>query len=378
MKPESSSNITIMITGGHVTPAIAVIDELRLRYPTKNLVFVGRKHALEGEAVLSEEYRMITNLGIRFLPITAGRLKREGGLSQLAALCKVPIGFIQACVLVFREKPTLVVSFGGYVALPIAIAAYLFGVPIVTHEQTTRPGLANRLIARIASAICVSFPETAKRFWGGKKVIVTGLPMRREIIKPPSTSPIVLPKDAPVLLVVGGSTGSVSINNIVFRALPTLLDTYTVIHQVGRISEPELDHVIGKLPQTLRPRYIAKAYLSAGEYSWAIHHSRMVIGRSGANTVTEVALSGALAIFIPLPWAARNEQFFNAKYLEAAGSIVITQETVTSTSLVDAVYRIETSWEKRKAMAMQFAQTVPKDGARRLVEVIEQTIVFAR
>ena len=219
MREHTPKDVTVMLTGGHVTPAIATIEEIQSRYPSWRLVFVGRKHAFEGVSVVSEEYTLITSMGIRFLPIIAGRLKREGGIGQMFALFKTPIGYIQAFFYMIRERPSVVVSFGGYVGLPVSLVAWAFGIPVVIHEQTTRPGVANRMIARIAKEICVSFPDTSLYF-RSSRIHVTGLPIRRGILKFPQKSPIQLPKDdRPILLIVGGSTGSVSINSIVYKAL---------------------------------------------------------------------------------------------------------------------------------------------------------------
>ena len=135
----------ILICGGHVTPALALIDEMQGEY---ELVFVGRTYAVE--------YSLVTKKGIRFISINAGK-------SSWSAFFKTPLGFIQAFLLLLFERPQVVVSFGGYVALPVALVAWMFGIPVVTHEQTLAPGRANRIIANIAKRICVTFPETAMR-----------------------------------------------------------------------------------------------------------------------------------------------------------------------------------------------------------------------
>jgi len=374
MRPSPTKRMTILMTGGHVTPAIATIEEIRSRSLVWRIVFVGRLRALEGEKAISEEYRLMRDLRIPFVPIVAGRLKREGGVGALFALAKVPIGFFQAIGIIRRERPSVVVSFGGYVALPVALAARVFGVPIITHEQTTRPGVANRLISRIASVVCVTFADTAALFPKSQRVEVTGLPVRKEIFLPPRTCPFRLSMNKPILLIVGGSTGSVSVNNVLFQALPRLLDTYVVIHQVGRVSEAKSREVLRTLQPRMRERYIVRVYLSASEYSWALHHANIVIGRSGANTVMELLLSAAVAILIPLPWAADNEQFHNARRLLSGGSEIVSQDTLSDTTLISTIKRMMTNWEERKALAQRLAATMPNNGAERLVGVIERVV----
>lgn len=364
--------ITLLLTGGHVTPAIATIEEIRSRFPGWKLIFVGRKHSLEGKNILSEEYRLIHELGIPFFPITAGRLKRDGGLSAVTALGKIPIGFVQAMLTVVRFRPAVIVTFGGYVALPVAMSAKLFGIPVVTHEQTTRPGLANRLIARIATRTCVSFPETKTML--GDDVVLTGLPLRRAVLTKSPQKPFDVPDDKPILFVVGGSTGSVSVNAAVFAALPVLLQTYIVVHQVGRLSEQTSQTVADKLTKKLAEHYIHRAYFSAVEYSWAMHNSSIVIGRSGANTVMEIALAAKTAICIPLPWAAENEQFHNAVVLTRGGSVILPQDELTAESLIRTVNEVYDSREERSRKAKELSGAIPKDGAKRFVDVIEHIL----
>lgn len=364
-----------MMTGGHITPAIATIEEIRSRFPDWKIVFVGRKYALEGKRVIAEEWRIIKEMDIRFVPIVAGRLKREGSVSTLVALLKVPVGLLQACLFVLREKPDMVVSFGGYVALPVALSARLFGVPVVTHEQTTRPGLANRIISWVATKICVTFPGTEKMLSKKRNVILTGLPIRSDILRPPSDAQFTLDRSKPLLLIVGGSTGSVSVNEAVFKALPDLLLRYTVIHQVGRYSVERSEAVIRSLPPSQRERYIVRPYLRPQEYSWALHAASLVIGRSGANTVTEIALAGAVALFIPLPWAANNEQLHNAEVLLPYGSVILPQKKLSAKTILAHVSSILSNIDERKEMALRMAHTLPHDGAKRFTDVIEHCLL---
>lgn len=363
------------MTGGHITPAIATIEEMRFRFPDWKIVFVGRKYALEGTKVISEECRIIKEMDIRFIPIIAGRLKREGSVNTIVALLKVPVGLLQACLFVLREKPDMVVSFGGYVALPVAMSARLFGVPVVTHEQTMRPGLANRIISWVATKICISFPGTEKMLAKKHRVVLTGLPIRKDVLFPPASPPFTLDKSKPMLLIVGGSTGSVSINEAVFKALPDLLSRFTVIHQVGRYSVARAEEVVRALPPSQRERYVVRPYLSPQEYSWALHAAQLIIGRSGANTVTEIALAGVVALFIPLPWAANNEQLHNAQVLLPYGSVILPQKKLSAKTILAHVSSMISNIDERKDMAARISETLPHDGAKRFVDVIEHCLL---
>lgn len=368
-------SVKIMMTGGHITPAIATIEELDKQHPDWEIVFIGRKTALEGYVTHSEEYRLIRGLGLKFFPISAGRLKREGGVSVIMALMKFPVGIVQAAWHIARQRPDIIVSFGGYIALPVVLVAWMWQIPIVTHEQTTRLGLANRVIARMATRICVSFPDTVTQFPGNTNLVVTGLPVRQSVFSVPKSGPFTWDPKFPLLFIVGGSTGSTSINDLVFRALPALLSRYTVIHQVGRISESRARDVKGQLHASVRNRYQPLPYITAEAYSFLLHKAALIIGRSGANTVMEIAISAKIAIFIPLPWSGDNEQYYNAKILQDAGSaLVLEQKHVSADSLVMHVHAMMEALPERSRKAKAFAARIPHDGAKRFVTVIADVL----
>jgi UDP-N-acetylglucosamine--N-acetylmuramyl-(pentapeptide) pyrophosphoryl-undecaprenol N-acetylglucosamine transferase len=359
---------TILITGGHITPAIATIEAIRTSQPRWHVVFVGRETPFEGSAVASEERHLIESLDIPFFPITAGRLKREGGLRAVTSLAKVPIGMWQALAVIRKTRPDMILSFGGYVALPVALMAKLMRIPVVTHEQTTVPGLANRLIATVASVVCTSFSGSDKSY-KHTRVVHTGLPMRARTFIPPKHSRFALDNSVPLIFITGGSTGAKSVNEIVYAALPTLLSKVAIIHQVGRLSIGEAQRI--KIPERFKSRYVPVPYLSADEYSWVIHQATLICGRSGANTVTEVAAMGRVALWIPLPWSAGNEQLKNAQLLEKAGtSVILPQSALTPESLENAIDRMISHISTYKSEALKYSRSVPRNGAQKLVEVL--------
>lgn len=369
MKNVQKKQYKVLITGGHVTPAVATIEQMKKRYPSWDIVFVGRKKALEGASVVSEEYSLIQSLGIRFVPLIAGRIKRDLSFYTLWSLLKIPIGFFHAWWVVAFERPDVIVSFGGYVAAPIVATAWCMRIPIVTHEQTTAPGLANRLIARCATKICTSFPGQESLF--SKPIIYTGLPIRQSMFDSGGAEKFQVDAHVPLLFVTGGNTGSMSINDVVYQALPQLLDHYTIIHQVGRVSASRAQAVKQSGPKELMGRYHPVAYMDASTYSWVMHHAALIIGRSGANTVMEVATLGRMALWIPLPWAAGDEQASNAKWLEQAGGArVLAQSTLTVESLVTHVNEMITHKNIYLDAAEKFAKTIPHDGADKLVDVV--------
>lgn len=360
----------IFVTGGHLTPALAVIEEIRKEKKNWDVVFVGRMYAMEGDTTPSEEYGVVTGLGLRFLSIPAGRFRREASFATLTELAKVPFAFAAALRYIQTEKPDAVLSFGGYVALPVVLAAAMLGVPVITHEQTRVVGLANRIIARFAKAVCVSFADMVGLFPKGKTEL-TGLPIRSGIFTPPERSPFSLTGTKPLLYITGGATGAQSVNDVVFSALPALLAKYRIVHQTGKRSYPKALETEARLPEQLRARYAPSPYLTVDGVSWAMHNAALVVGRSGANTVGEVLAIGKRALFIPLPWAAGNEQEKNARLLADAGlAVVLGQESLTPDILVS---HIDTEVQRGSDAIRTDGHVLP-DAAAKVVAVVERCL----
>ncbi len=366
---------TIVICGGHITPALALIDALKGEKDI-DMVFIGRRSAIEGSHVPSFEYQLIHQKGIRFVPITAGRLQRQFTLQTIPSILKVPVGFTQAYVYCLRERPSLIVSFGGYVALPVAIAGWLCRVPVITHEQTLVVGLANRIIARIANRVCVTFPEVVGRLPKGKAVY-TGLPMRRGLFSPPKTAPFAPDtKRFPLLYITGGGTGAQSINRLLYPILPHLLQRYSIVHQVGDMSLAEAQNIRMALPDEYKDRYIVRSYIPLPVLSWVLSRAVFIVGRSGANTVLELAALGKVALFVPLPWAGGGEQQANAEWLARnGGAVVLTQRELTSDLLERKIDDVWVNIKSLQAQADACAEHIPRNGAERVMVEIEHILL---
>jgi UDP-N-acetylglucosamine--N-acetylmuramyl-(pentapeptide) pyrophosphoryl-undecaprenol N-acetylglucosamine transferase len=358
---------TIFITGGHPTPAIALIEEIRKIHPSWKCYWVGRKYAFEGKNIRSSEYQLVHELGIPFLSCITGRLQRNFTLQTIPSLIKIPLGFFQSLFLILKYRPTRIVSFGGYVAVPVACAGYLLGVPIVTHEQVQHPGLGNRIIGLFAKKICVSFSETVS-FFPKSNVVVTGIPIRSGIFSPPAKPSFSYPNSKlPMLYITGGSTGAQSLNDAVFPILHRLIDSWIIIHQTGEVSYSKA-HTYKDSLGVSSSRYIIQPFFKISDLSWIYAHAEIILGRSGANTVAEVSALHKKAIFIPLPWAGGDEQKINAHtYALTGNAVVLDQEKVSEQSLEQALQTI-------KAQSVRIPKELSQDketSARRMVQVIE-------
>lgn len=360
----------IFVTGGHVTTAIAVVEQLSLERPDIAIVFIGRKYALEGTRHTSEEYRLVTDRAIRFLPLTTGRLQRVLTRWTLLSLLKLPGGFFQAFYYCWRENPALIVSFGGYIALPVVVAGWVLGIPSITHEQTKIPGMTNKIIAHIARRVCVSFEDTMSVF-PKHKTIHTGLPIRKGIFRKPKSSSFPIDRTVPIVYITGGSTGAVSLNELVFPVVTTLIRQFTVVHQTGPLSYEKAQILAAKLSGRGVLRYIPRPYIDETDQAFLLHRATLVIGRSGANTVGEVHACGAVGLFVPLPWSSNNEQLHNAMYLANLGAaVVLEQQTLSPRQLLESITWFTKNIEPYQRQARLASQMVIRDGAKRVVREI--------
>lgn len=361
----------VLVTGGHVTPALAVMAELKRR--GWDIAYVGRTKALEGEETPAQEIVEVRRLGYRFIPITTGRVQRKFTSHTISSLFKIPLGFIQGFLIVLPNKPQVVLSFGGYVAVPVVFWSWVFGIPVVTHEQTLSPGLANKIIAFFATKICVAFPEVVD-FFPKDKTIRTGNPLRREIFN--EYQRIDLPKSKPVVYITGGNLGAHGINVKVEEVLEKLLARWTIIHQCGTSKKyrdfERLNKKREQLPTSLRKHYLLFSFLDSEHIGGIFKHADVIVTRAGANIASELIALTKAALFIPLPWAGESEQEKNAAYLTDLGCArQILQKDLTGELLLKEIDELF----KKKAMVIQNLKSLRKnmilDADKRVADVLE-------
>ena len=339
----------LLITGGHVTPALAVIDEIQEKYKDSQLVFIGRKFINDRETSYSFEYHEVVSRNIRFIHLNAGRLTRIASWNTFLNALKIPSGFIEAFVILENEKPDAILTFGGYLGLPIALAAFLKGIPVYTHEQTIHPGIANRMIATIAKKIFISFPES-KQYFTSSKVVLSGNPIRKSIFK--TDKNIQIDQDKTCIYITGGSLGAHSVNSHIERILPQLLKLYVIIHQTGNVAEfkdyERLKAYKDSLESELSERYILKEHFLDEEIGWVYKSCDFVIGRSGANTFFELVALNKPAIFIPLPWSAHDEQREQAHIFKKNGVGEVFEQNRPSQKLLECIFKMDADLQEYK------------------------------
>ncbi len=364
----------IVLTGGHLAPALAVIEELKKEGGLK-IYYFGRKYSLEGEKVLSAESKIIPSMGIEFIPITTGRLQRKFTRYTVPSLLKVPLGFFQSLYYLLRIKPKLVCSFGGYISVPVVIASWLLGIPILTHEQTSVFGLASKINSFFASKIAVSFSESL-RYFPKDKVVLTGNPIRPEVFQIKKPSHFTLrPSCLPLIYITGGNQGSHVINMAVVEILPKLLKHYRVIHQTGERDYPQITNYKLEIAEKLRERYFISPFIDPHDIGWVLNKADLIISRAGANIVCEVAALGKPALFIPIPWVYQNEQEKNAQMLVKAGTAeILPQEKLNGEVLLTKISQMTKNLLKYKRNAKRAQEIVRLDSASRIVAELNDLV----
>jgi UDP-N-acetylglucosamine--N-acetylmuramyl-(pentapeptide) pyrophosphoryl-undecaprenol N-acetylglucosamine transferase len=356
-------------TGGHVQPALSVVGVLRQRDALEDAIWIGSGDGVEREAA--------ERAGIRFVAIPTGKFRRYFSLLNFTDAVRVPLGVVIARRALRAFQPDVVLSTGGFVSVPTVVAARGIA-PVITHEQTATIGLANRVNARFADALAVSFApsEPAARALH-RTVLVTGNPVRSELLtgdRARGLQRFGFDPGIPVVYVTGGARGSTPINQRIAALLPDLLEQTQIIHQTGALGA-NADAAAQRAQRDTMPTRLARRYqildLVRDELPDVYAASDLVIGRAGAGTVAELAYVGLPAIFIPLPGAGGDEQSMNARVLEGAGAaVIVPQHEATPERLREEIGRLLGDPQQRARMAVAAKSAARPDAADRLADAL--------
>ncbi len=318
-------------TAGHVTPNLALIPALREQ--GWDIGYIGSYKGIEKELIEKE--------GIPYRGISSGKLRRYFSFKNFTDPFRILKGYFQARGILKRERPDVIFSKGGFVAVPVVLAAKARRIPVIIHESDMTPGLANKLCIPSARKVCCNFPETLK-YLPKEKAVLTGSPIRRELL---SGSPLAgfkftgLSSKKPVLLVIGGSLGSVKVNTAIREILPELLKEWQVVHLCGK---GNLDASLSGLDG-----YVQYEYISA-QLKDLFAMSDLMVSRAGANSICELLALRKPNILIPLSAAAsRGDQILNAESFRKQGfSEVLQEEELTGEALLSLIKKVHGDRQK--------------------------------
>ena len=321
----AKENVRICVVGGgHLTPALATIEKLLDK--KASILFVGRE-VTDIYNSASKEMLEAEKLGVGFETISPAKFHRKPLSRNVSEPKKALISIAQAFKIIRRFNPDVVLCFGGYVALPIALIARLKSIPIITHEQTSVLGKSNQVISKFATRLAISWESSVAQ---SNKVILTGNPIRTQITNKQATPEWFQKQKLPLIYITGGNQGARDINRYIVNNLEKLTKKYQLIHQTGDARDRE-DYNLAlqakkSLPKTLRKNYSPKTWLADKEVAWLMQSADLVVGRSGANTIAELLVNETNSLLIPLPFSAKGEQYANAQKAVQMGFGAILEE----------------------------------------------------
>jgi UDP-N-acetylglucosamine--N-acetylmuramyl-(pentapeptide) pyrophosphoryl-undecaprenol N-acetylglucosamine transferase len=339
-------------TLGSVMPLLAVLEELKLRDPGLDFLWVGTGKG--------PEKQIVETGGAHFKSIISTKLRRYFDARNFFAPFFIVLAFFQSFFLLRKERPSIVVSAGGFVGLPLIWAAWCQKIPILIHQEDAIPGLANRLAAPFAKKITVTFPKSADAYPKNKTAIL-GNPVRAEISgysKQVGAEYFNLSSKLPVLFITGGGTGSDFLNNLLWENLDELTSIAEIIHSAGR----------GKAIPTIsgNPRYHQYEILT-DRYVDALALADLVVSRAGMSALSEFAAMSKPAFLIPLP----GHQEENARILEEAGAaIVLKQKDATPKKFLEAVRDLLENAEKRAEFGKNIHQAIKTDVRAEMADLV--------
>lgn len=341
-------------TAGHVTPNIALLPTLKER--GYEVHYIGSKDGIEK--------KLIKSMNIPYYEISSGKLRRYFDLKNFTDPFRVIKGFSDAKRIIKKVKPDVIFSKGGFVSVPVVIAAKRCHIPAIIHESDMTPGLANKLCIPSAYKICCNFPETVQCLPDGKAVL-SGSPIRQELFSGSKEKGLQFcgfDSSTPVILIIGGSLGSVAVNKAVRSVLDTLLESFQIIHLCGK----------GHIDDTLKQKkgYAQFEYIQK-ELSDLFAAADLMISRAGANAICEILALKKPNILIPLSAAAsRGDQILNAQSFKKQGfSYVLEEENVTDTSLLQAIQEV---YNNRKSYIDAMSQSTMNNAIEIIANLIDE------
>ncbi len=362
----------IVFTGGHHNSALEVAKVLMAK--GYQIIWIGHKHTMQNESSLSFEYQEVTNHHIQFIELVSGKFYRP---SHYTEWLKIPGGIWSAYRILKTVKPKLIVSFGGYLSTPVVLAGWWLKIPSVCHEQTTTAGWANRLNARVAAKVFISWPESL-RYFPVEKTLFTGVPLRRTVMSklPPITR---FSQNRPTILVTGGKQGSHVINQTVGAAYRILLEKYNLIHQCGGLRQTrDYDRLTQKkrqLPPRIREGLYLRKYFFQTEMCRALRQADLVIGRAGAHTVYELLALGKPALYIPLRKSMTAEQIGNARKAVSFGlGEILEEENLKPKTLLLKVAEIIGKLPDMQLAGRNTRRQIKKDATEVIATTIEKML----
>lgn len=340
-------------TAGHVTPCIALIPKLRSEGYI--IEYIGSKSGMEKE--------LIEKMKVSYHSISTGKLRRYLDFKNLTDAFKVVKGIGDSLSVLKKTRPDVIFSKGGFVGVPVVIAGRILGTPVIIHESDFSCGLANRISIPFANAVCVSFPETLD-YVPKSKAVLTGTPIRKALfsgVREIGLSLCRFDSSKPVVLIIGGSLGSVKINSVIREALPKMLHCFQVAHICGK----------GNMDNSINLKGYRQFEYVGDELPHLFAMANVIVSRAGANSISEILALCKPAILIPLSKnASRGDQILNAESFARQGfSKVLYEDEMTEATLMTEIIDMNANSERYIAKMKESSQS---DSVKEVMKIIKK------
>jgi len=367
----------IVLTGagsaGHIYPLVAVADELKNQVPDAEMLYIGTRSQLHEVA----DKAMKSN-NIQVKNVLTGKMRRYFSWQYFADFVRVPLGIIQSLWILLIYMPDAVFSKGGYAAFPVVIAAWIYHIPILTHESDVTPGWANRVGGKFSHFVALTFPE-ARRYFAKSKTVVTGNPMRQIMMqgdKDRARKKWVIDSSSQVVFAFGGSQGAQSINTAIIDILPEITTKAHIIHMSGKGEYDRVREAAGKLGYRGNDsRYTLVSYFEREDMADAYAIADLVVARPGAGTITEIAANQKVSILIPHKSSANGHQRMNAFSIADAGAaLALDEENIGKHILSQKITQLLTEKELRNQFAKNIGDFYQPEASAKIVAGILQML----
>lgn len=348
-------------TLGPVTPLMAMLETIKDAHPDAEFLWVGTKRGPEKD--------LIEEAGIRFTTLSSGKFRRYLSFWNVVDIGRIIIGFFQSVKLIWKEKPDACISAGGFISVPLHIAAWLLGVKTWIHQQDLQVGLANKIMAPFASRITTSV-EDQLAYFSKKKSLWLGNPVRKELFdgsKEEAFKHFHLEKDVPVVFATGGGTGSLKVNQLIVESIPHLESVCQVIHLSGKERPQEL---VERAVKTFPDRYQSYQFFTH-EMKQAYAAADIVISRGGFGTLTEIAALQKIAIIIPKP----GHQVQNVKFLENKGAaLYINEKTADGNYVAKVIKMLLEDPIQQKQLKQSLQKVLPPADSKNILDILKSLV----
>lgn len=358
-------------TGGHIYPAVSIAKEIKDRHPDAEIIFVGTERGLESKIVPKE--------GFELKKIKVRGLERKMSFSNVVALKEAVVSFFDVSGFLRDFKPDFVIGTGGYVCGSVLAAAAMMNIPTLIHEQNAFPGVTNKILSRMVDRVALNFAEAEKYFHNSKKVLVTGNPIRKDIMavdREQGLREFGYSGSLPLVFVVGGSRGAKRINESILPLAKYCAEgkSFQLLHMTGETQYDDTLENYKKNGINIDDKFLKVVpYLYNLPYAMAA--CDIVISRCGAGLLSEITALGKPSVLIPFPYATDNHQEYNARALEQNGAaVVILERDLNDNILYDEVKNMLNNEERRRQMGERSRQLGRTDAAARIVNAVEELL----